>query len=58
MKIEFFVLSNGHQNCLDKSLSSIYIDVLLTDGHDTDTVKFGKVKVQNNVGLKCFIKQC
>ena len=25
---------------------------MLTDGHDTDTAKFEKVKVQNSVGLK------
>ena len=28
------------------------IDFLFTDGHDTDTAKFEKVKVQNSVGLK------
>ena len=38
---------------------SLYIDFLFTDGHDTDTAKFGKVKVQNSVGLKYkFYKQC
>ena len=31
---------------------SLYIDFLFTDGHDTDTAKFGKVKVQNSVELK------
>ena len=32
--------------------SSRYIDFLFTDGHDTDTVKFEKLKEQNSVGLK------
>ena len=31
---------------------SLYIDLLFTDGHETDTVKFEKVKIQNSVGLK------
>ena len=31
---------------------SLCIDVLFTDGHDTDTVKFEKVKVHNSVRLK------
>ena len=31
---------------------SRYIDFLFTDGHDTDTVKFEKLKEQNSVGLK------
>ena len=31
---------------------SRYIDFLFTDGHDTDIVKFEKLKVQNSVGLK------
>ena len=33
-------------------VSSLYVDFLFTDGHDTDTAKFEKVKVQNNVRLK------
>ena len=35
---------------------SHYIDFLFTDGHDTDTVKFEKLKVQNSVRLKCNIE--
>ena len=31
---------------------SHYIDFLFTDGHDTDNVKFEKLKVQNSVRLK------
>ena len=31
---------------------SLYIGLLFTDGHDTDTAKFEKVKVQDSVGLK------
>ena len=31
---------------------SLYIGLLFTDGHDTDTAKFEKVKVQNSVELK------
>ena len=31
---------------------SHYIYFLFTDRHDTDTVKFEKVKAQNSVGLK------
>ena len=34
-------------------LFSLYIDFLFTDGHDTHTAKFEKVKIQNSVRLKC-----
>ena len=31
---------------------SFYIDFLFTDGHDKNTAKFEKAKVQNSAGLK------